>query len=96
VSEVSLRGSSGDAATVVPQVALICAPLTVSIGSGRFGRSCTVTTRPSRLKRTPRSTSVATTTASASSAGRPVAGRTGNRRRRSKTPARAGPSVSRR
>ena len=39
-------------------------------GSGLSGSSCTVSTRPSRLKRTPRSTSVATTFLPGGAAGR--------------------------
>ena len=54
-------GSSGGAATLLRQVAVISAPLTASkVALGLLGSSCTVRTRPSRLKRMPLSTSVAT------------------------------------
>ena len=63
--------NTGGAATFAPQVALIPAPLTVSKVWLRTGwSSCTVSTRPSRLKRTPRSTSVATTFLPGGAAGR--------------------------
>ena len=72
---VSPRGSPGGAATFVPQVALISAPLTASTVWLRTGASsCTVSTRPSRLKRTPASTAVATSVLPGGAASRSTSG----------------------